>query len=50
MIAIGFLVAGLIGVVTFLALSEGIKVFIDIEHNTRKIVELFRARERKRED
>ncbi|TEB12894.1 hypothetical protein Psfp_03632 [Pelotomaculum sp. FP] len=32
----GSLVLGAIGVITLLAMSEGIRVFIDIEENTRK--------------
>ncbi len=38
--AIRIAVLGLIGVITLLALSEGIKVFIDIEQNTRATVQL----------
>lgn len=34
-IGIGILIGGSILFVTFLAIAEGIKVFIDIEHNTR---------------
>lgn len=44
-IAVLCLVIGFIGVVSFLALSESIKVFIDVEHNTRIIVELLQARQ-----
>lgn len=44
-IAILSLVVGLIGVVSFLALSESIKVFVDVEQNTRTIVELLQARQ-----
>ncbi|MCU1264559.1 MAG: hypothetical protein JWM21_877 [Acidobacteria bacterium] len=47
-IAVLCLVIGFIGVVSFLALSESIKVFIDVEENTRRIVELLKAREPKR--
>lgn len=35
LISIGVLIGGGILFVTFLAIAEGIKVFIDIEHNTR---------------
>jgi hypothetical protein len=44
-IAVLCLVIGFIGVVSFLALSESIKVFIDVEHNTRTIVNLLQARQ-----
>ena len=44
------LVIGLIGVVSFLALAEGIKVFIDIEQNTRAIMDLLRARKGNEDD
>jgi hypothetical protein len=49
-IAILCLVIGFIGVVSFLALSESIKVFIDVEHNTRTIVELLQARQNEHGD
>jgi len=45
LIAILSLIVGLTAVVSFLALSEGIKVFVDIEHNTRTMVALLEARE-----
>jgi hypothetical protein len=48
--AILFLVIGFIGVVSFLALSESIKVFIDVEQNTRAIVELLQSRQREESD
>ena len=44
------LVVGFIGVVSFLALSESIKVFIDVEQNTRTIVELLQARQSEESD
>ena len=49
-IAILCLVIGFIGVVSFLALSESIKVFIDVEQNTRAIVELLQARQSEESD
>lgn len=49
-IAILCLVIGFIGVVSFLAVSESIKVFIDVEHNTRTIVELLQARQTEERD
>jgi hypothetical protein len=48
--AILFLVIGFIGVVSFLALSESIKVFIDVEQNTRTIVELLQSRQSEESD
>ena len=45
LVAIVSIVIGLTAVLSFLALSEGIKVFVDIEHNTRTIVALLEARE-----
>jgi hypothetical protein len=44
------LVLGLTAVVSFFALSEGIKLFIDLEHNSRVIVALLEAREAKRDN
>jgi hypothetical protein len=44
-IAVLCLVIGFVGVVSFLALSESLKVFIDVEENTRTIVELLKARQ-----
>jgi hypothetical protein len=38
LIAIICLVAGLAAVISFLAVADGIKVFVDIEHNTRTII------------
>lgn len=49
-IALLYLVVGFIGVVSFLALSESIKVFIDVEQNTRTIVELLQARQSEESD
>lgn len=49
-VAVLCLVIGFIGVVSFLALSESIKVFIDVEHNTRIIVELLQARQTEEKD
>jgi hypothetical protein len=37
---IEFIIVGVIGCITFLAIAEGIMVFIDIEYNTRKTAEL----------
>ena len=48
--SIGSLVLGMIGVITFLALSEAIKVFIDIEHGIRGITRLLKRRETEEED
>ncbi|MBA2702909.1 MAG: hypothetical protein H0U60_03540 [Blastocatellia bacterium] len=39
------LVTGLAAVISFLALAEGIKVFVDIEHNTRTIIARLEARD-----
>lgn len=44
------IIIGFIAVVSFFALSEGIKLFIDLEHNSRIIVALLEARETKRDD
>jgi hypothetical protein len=49
-IAVLCLVIGFIGVVSFLALSEGIKVFIDVERNIRTIVQLLQARQNEESD
>ena len=49
-ITIVSLVVGLIGVVSFVALSESIKVFIDIEQNTRTTVELLRVHQSDEDD
>jgi hypothetical protein len=35
----GIILGGLIGLITMLAMSEGIKVFLDIEENTRKFAQ-----------
>ena len=43
--SIGSLVVGMIGVITFSALAEGIKVCIDLEFGIRNIVHLLKRRE-----
>ena len=45
LIAIICLVVGLATVISFLAVAEGIKVFVDIEHNTRTIIARLDARD-----
>lgn len=37
-----FIIVGVIGCITFLAVAEGIMVFIDIEYNTRRTAESLR--------
>lgn len=39
------IIFGEIGCITFLAVAEGIMVFIDIEENTRRTAELLRGRD-----
>lgn len=46
----GSIVVELIGIVTLLALAEGIKVFIDLEHNSRRIIKLLTTRHEDTED
>ena len=45
LIAIICLVVGLAAAISFLAVAEGIKVFVDIEHNTRTIIARLDARD-----
>ena len=45
LVAIICLVVGLAAVISFLAVAEGIKVFVDIEHNTRTIIARLEARD-----
>jgi hypothetical protein len=45
LIAVVCFVIGLAAVISFLAVAEGIKVFVDIEHNTRTIIARLEARD-----